>query len=150
MTLGSADLRNDILRLCGGNDAAVDLIYGFWRRCEIWDDLVDQDKPVSPAEVNDLMLWALFEIQLNQVYQANPSLQFLLRLTIANWFASNILSAGDRDARATAYALRCSPYDFFVGVILAVSGPAAADEAALFFRSLRGAETIDSYLQEAS
>lgn len=139
----------EVLRLCSGNEAAVQLINGFWKRCEIWDDLVDQDKPVTPEQVNELVLWALFEIQLNPVYQANPALQFLLRVVVANWFASNVLERGDRDDRAAAYTLRCSPYDFFVGVILAVSGPVMADEAAIYFRSFKGAETIDSYLGEA-
>lgn len=144
-----AECEAEILRLCSGNEAAVQLINGFWKRCEIWDDLVDQDKPVTPAEVNELVLWALFEIQLNPVYQANPALQLLLRVVVANWFASNVLERGDRDGKATSFALRCSPYDFFVGVVLTVSGAAMADEAALYFRSLKGAKTIDDYLERS-
>lgn len=141
-------VRAEVARLCGGNQDAVNLIYGFWNQCEIWDDLVDQDKPVSGDQVNDLILWALFDIQHNAVYQAAPALHVLLRVTIANWLTSNKLAAGNRDERATAYTLRCSPYDFFVGVVLIVSGPRMADEASLFFRSL-GSESLETYLAEA-
>lgn len=146
--VGGDATRDEIVRLCGGNLAAVDLIYGAWARCEIWDDLVDKDKAVSPEQVNDLLLWALFELHRNPVYQAVPDLHLLLRVTISNWLASNVLSKGDEEDRATAYVLRCAPYDFFVGVILAVSGPAMADEAALFFRSFKGSELLAHYLKE--
>ena len=141
------DIHEAVSRLCGGNEDAVRLIAEVWAHVEIWDDLVDQDKPVAPEAVNALMTWAIFELPLNPIYQACPQLQLLFRVVVSNWLASNALEKRGQEGKARAYSLRCSPYDFFVGVVLIVSGARAADEAALFFRSLPTGESFEQYMK---
>lgn len=139
----------ELHRLCNDNQSAVDLIGQAWSACETWDDLIDRDKPVSEEDINKLVTWALFDVQQNQVYQDNPSLAFILRVTVSNWLASNKLEkSNDREQRITAYTLRCCPYDFFVAVVLCVSGPQMADEAAYFFRSSETPDTLENFLSE--
>lgn len=140
---------DEIARLCGGNGDAMDLIHSAWAACETWDDLVDRDKPVADAEINKLLIWALFGLQQNPVYRQHPPLALALRVTVSNWMAANRLErSADREQLVTAYTLRCCPYDFFVAVILCVSGPEMADEAAHFFRSAPGPDTLDGFLAE--
>lgn len=141
------EIRAAVSTLCGGNDDAVRLIFDVWHYVETWDDLVDQDKPVEPQQVNALMTWAIFELPLNSIYRSFPELQFLFRVVVSNWFASNVLEKQGPEGRARAYSLRCSPYDFFVGVVLVTSGAKAADDAALFFRSLPTGERFDEYMK---
>lgn len=143
----SPSVREAVAALCGGNEDAVRLIDEVWHHVETWDDLVDQDKPVSPEAVNALLTWAIFELPLNPIYQAFPELQFLFRTVVSNWFAANVLERKGLEGKARAYSLRCSPYDFFVGVVFVTSGAKAADEAALFFRSLPTGETFDEYMK---
>lgn len=141
------EIQKAVATLCGGNEDAVRLIFDVWAQVETWDDLVDQDKPVAPQAVNSLMTWAIFELPLNPIYQTFPQLQFLFRVVVSNWFASNALEKRGSEGKARAYSLRCSPYDFFVGVVLIVSGAKAADDAALFFRSLPTGESFDQYMK---
>lgn len=141
------EIQERVVALCGGNNDAARLIFEVWHYVETWDDLVDQDKPVAPEAVNALMTWAIFELPLNPIYQAFPQLQFLFRVVVSNWFASNALEKRGAEGKARAYSLRCSPYDFFVGVVLIVSGAQAADDAALFFRSLPTGESFDQYMK---
>lgn len=140
----------EILELCAGNQDALRLIRGFWTFCEVWDDLVDQDKPVAPGTVNSAFVWAMFTLQENPVYRAHPGLAMALRVVISNWFAANRMEkSGDYDQTVVAYTLRCAPYDFFVAVVLAVAGPAAADAAALRFRAApTPADSLPAYLNE--
>jgi hypothetical protein len=143
------DVQEELMRLCGGDRDALSLINGFWSQCETWDDLVDKDVDTSAAAVNQMMIWAMFELPANPVYRAHPTLALVLRLTVANWFAANALEkTKSREDVVTAYTLRCSPFDFFVAVVMCVSGPAAADEAALLLRTSRGEDRLDAYLSE--
>lgn len=143
------EIRDEVSRLCQGVQPAIDLIHDAWSHCEVWDDLVDKDKDVSADQVNKLMKWALFDVHQNPVFQSTPQLHFLLRVVVANWLAANELEKSEiREERVTAYTLRCAPYDFFVGVVLAVSGGAAADEAARYFRSLPSPDRISEIIEQ--
>lgn len=144
------EIHEEVSRLCQGVKAAIDLINDAWSLCEVWDDLVDKDKDVAADQVNRLMKWALFDVHQNPVFQGAPQLHFLLRVVVANWLAANEMEKSEnREERVTAYTLRCAPYDFFVGVVLAVSGGDMADEAARFFRSLPSPDRISQIIEQA-
>ncbi|MDG4675664.1 hypothetical protein P9A16_31685 [Shinella sp. 838] len=143
------NVQEEIDRLASGDKDALDLIHGAWKACSVWDDLIDKDNVPTEQQINDCFLWALFDLQNNRVYRENPHLAFVLRLTISNWFAANRLEREEeREKRITAYTLRCSPYDFFVAVIMCVAGPSAADEAAYLFRSMNTTDNLEDYLSE--
>jgi hypothetical protein len=135
--------------MCGGNDDAVALIEDFWRLCEVWDDAIDGEKNESDVDINRAFLWALFGLNDNAFYREHPELRASLQTCIANWQAANVLErSGDREKVITAYTLRCSPYDFFVAVVLAAGGMPAAYSAALYFRSAIGPDRLEDYLAE--
>ena len=91
----------------------------------------------------------LFELPRNRLWRENAPLHTSMRVTIANWQAANVLErSGEREQVITAYTLRCSPYDFFVAVVLAVAGTDAAARAALYFRALNNTDRLEDYLAE--
>jgi hypothetical protein len=139
----------NILRLCGGNKDAAELIRGAWHLCEVWDDAIDGDKRKPDMQIHNAFMFAIFGLHRNPVWIKHPELEAALRLTIANWIAANDLEKSrDREHLVTAYTLRCSPYDFFVAVVLAVCGHAAAIEAARYFRGADTPDRLDAYLRE--
>jgi hypothetical protein len=142
--------RSEVLkRLCGGNLDAIRLIEDAWLCADVYDHAVD-DQESPQAAVHRAFEWALFDLHRNPFYVEHRSaLEMALRVAVAEWRAATRMeSSGDREQLVTAYTLRCSPYTFFVAVVLAAGGPAAADEAALFFRSSVTPDRLDDYLRE--
>lgn len=139
----------EILRLCGNRPEGLSLIKGAWALCEVWDDAVDGDKRKSETEIADAFCWALFGLWSNPLWRESRELHSALRVAIADWRAANELEkSGDFEKVVTAYTLRCSPFSFFVAVVLAANGPAAADEAARYFRGMPSPDRLASYMHE--
>lgn len=138
-----------LLKLCGDADAAS-LCDEFLRLCEVYDDAIDGD-PVDPDAAHRAFWWALVELGGNRFYRDHYSvLRNSLATVILKWKTANQLErSGDRDRVATAYTLRCSPYDFVIAVVMEAAGPAAAEHAA---SALYGADTpddrFDAYMAE--
>lgn len=143
-----SDADADVIRLVAGNRDAADLIHGWWRLCEVWDDAIDGEKAETDEFIHRAFEWALFDLQANPFYRAHPELESALRVCIANWKAANQLEQSrEPEHLHTAYTLRCSPYDFFVAVALASAGPEAADRAALHFRGQLTNDTLSDYIK---
>lgn len=142
--------RETLLRLCGGNADAVSLIEGTWSLVEVWDDAIDGEKNEPDEAIHAAFLWALFGLHDNRFYRAHEvRLRHAFLVMVANWQAANELERSrDREQLVTAYTLRCSPYDFFVAVVLAASGIQAAREAAIYFRGRDTPDRLDDYLRE--
>ncbi len=140
-----------ILDLVGGDADAAGLIHDFLNLCEVWDDAIDGEHKESAQSIHSAFEWALFGLQENMFYRNNPQLASSMRVCIANWKAANVLEKSPEPEHLhTAYTLRCAPYDFFVAVVLAASGPDAADKAALNFRGRLTGDSLDLYIQEHS
>lgn len=140
---------NEILRLCSGRKDALELIRMMWQIAEVWDDILDGDKRKPDDQINETFLWVLFGLGRNPIWREHAEVRAAARQAIGNWLVANRMEkSGDREQVITAYTLRCSPYDFFVSVVMAVSGAAMADEAALYFRSMPTADRLEDYLHE--
>ncbi len=138
-----------VLALCNGDIDAAELIHGMWSVVDLWDDVVDRDYDVAETRAATVFQWMLFELPRNRLWRENATLHASMRVTIANWQAANVLErSGEREQVITAYTLRCSPYDFFVAVVLAVAGTDAAARAALHFRALNNTDRLEDYLAE--
>lgn len=142
--------RDLLLDLCDGQADAVDLILGAWRFAEVYDDLIDGEKRETDQAIHEAVQWALFGLHGNAFYlRHRASLAPALQVAIAEWRAANELErSGEVEQLVTAYTLRCSPYTFFVAVVLAAGGPAAAVRAAEFFRARPSADRLEAYLRE--
>jgi hypothetical protein len=143
-------IRDELLKLYGGNEAAADFVLGFWALMECWDDLIDRDKPFDDDAINRAIMWALFDMQDNAFYRANPFvLRAALYQAIASWQASITFErSGDRDKVEQAYFMRCSAYDVFSTVALLTGGRAKQREAVEYFRALAPGDTLADYVRE--
>ncbi|HEY1129129.1 MAG TPA: hypothetical protein VGF12_06980 [Roseateles sp.] len=144
--------RETVLRLCGGSEDASRLIFDAWRFAEVMDDAIDGEKQEPDADIYSAFTWALFDLHRNPFYLEHRSaLELALRVAVAEWWAATRMEGSrDREQLVTAYTLRCSPYSFFVAVVLAAAGAKAADEAAHYFRSSPTPDRLDDYLREHS
>lgn len=84
--------QKELLRAFKGNQAAVDLALMIARVSHIWDDLIDQDKPVSEADVHDAFWITMFGIPDNVFYQAfGHLLRPAMMAASLDWAAANTL-----------------------------------------------------------
>lgn len=140
-----------LTQLCAGNVDAARLCQGFIGLCEVYDDIVDGDHQVLAADAHATFWWALIDLTGSAFFRDHATvLRTAMGLAITKWKTANALErSGDREKLATAYTLRCSPYDFVLTVITLSAGPAAAEQAAL---ALYGADTpedrFDAYVAE--
>jgi hypothetical protein len=112
----------------GGDAAAVALCLDLLAVAHTWDDLVDGDKPVSPAEINAVFKRLLIDIPRNPFYRAcQDELMPLLQNVFLQWQAANVFEA-ERSNLPKAYMLRAGIYQIFAYVAWLIGGD---DHAAL-------------------
>ena len=122
-----------VLALCDDNEDARNLIRDTWAFVEVYDDAIDGQKNETDATIHRAIEWALFDLHRNAFYRAHPELE----------------ASGGREDLMHSYVLRCSPYDFFVAVVLAAAGPDAALRAAERLRvHTSSVDSFDAYLAE--
>jgi hypothetical protein len=137
-----------LLELCSGDVHAVSLIEGVWEFVEMYDDLVDGDRHPENA-VHKSMDFVLFGLNANPCYRSNPVLQHSLYHAIVLWKVANSLErTRNPDALNVSYTLRCSPFNFFVSVVLCVGGMEKAIRAAELFYDPGDDDTLASYVLE--
>lgn len=142
---------DQLAALCGDDQDATALIAGVWNLCEVWDDAIDGEKNESDDDIHRAFEFALFDLHANGFYQRHrATLEPVMRLMIDNWKCANDLERmGTPGALVHAYALRCSPYDFFYTVVLLASGPHAAVRAAQLLRCQQmDVDSIPAYFAE--
>ena len=99
-----------------GNYSAVLFVtelLGLWHT---WDDLIDQDKPLTDEQINSAFIGALVKLPRNDFYQANFWLiNPIVSNAITNWITSTSLERDDSeyalDTLDIAYKLRNSYLD---------------------------------------
>ena len=81
-----------MLSWMAGNKEAVDAVNTICSICDVWDDLVDKDKPVGADEINAAFTRALIGLQMNAFYKNHEKLFFPLIVTGINaWMDANAL-----------------------------------------------------------
>jgi hypothetical protein len=103
----------NLLRWMAGNADAVACFVALSTICETWDDLVDRDKPVGDAQINEAFTLALINLQVNPFYKANEALLYALIVAGTNaWMDANALqSSPDVKWRMLAFYLRNTAYE---------------------------------------
>lgn len=133
-----------------GNKDALAIVSAFRLITHIWDDLVDQDKPVSPAEINGAFWMALVVLPANPLWQAlAPTLIPVLKNGILEWFASNTLEqdAVNPIAREISHICRAGAGDIFLMMAEAIGGPGWAAEHAAELKLMNSDETFAEYVK---
>lgn len=114
-----------------------------------WDDLIDKDKEISDAAINNAFVSSLTDITMSPLWDANMA--SLLKLVYFKWQAANKIESGashvtDNDL-AKAWMLRASCYDFFILIARKLYGDAWAEEISLNVYNYYG-EPLEEFIQE--
>ncbi len=93
-----------------GNAEAEQFLLGVHRVVELWDDLIDKDKPASDADINAAFYHALIVLPRNPFYQANFALlNSIFESAILDWHTANALETKkDEQSLRISHVLRCS------------------------------------------
>lgn len=137
-----------------GDPEALAFLRAMAKVLHFWDDLIDGDKEVTPAEINNRMWLALIEIPLNAFYHQNiGTLQPILVMAIVNWrIATNI----ERDETSTqrdlgfAFIIRSTYVDLVTMAAVIVAGPEHAIACGPEIRRWAHGEGFPGYLDNLS
>ena len=101
-------LRNDKLEEWLQDEAAVDYVLSVSDLCEVFDDLIDGDKEVTPADIHRTLFTALVDLPANPFFHRHASALIPVHLTgIVAWLDANRLEKSENtNDRIFGYALR--------------------------------------------
>jgi len=107
-------LRDTKLLEWTGDTSAVWFIRQFGDICEVFDDLIDKDKPVTDADIARTLFVALTELPINPFFDKYKYQLIPIIVTGINaWLDANKLEKGSPNDRAFSYVLR----DWYAEVI---------------------------------
>lgn len=91
-----------------GNQEAVDAVFTITEICDVWDDLVDRDNPVSEDAVNGAFVKAFIALAGNSFYKRHEAQFFAILATGINaWLDANDLQKGKTEKeRMLAFYIR--------------------------------------------
>ena len=148
-------IRNDKVREWIGNDAACSWFLDFCHVCEIFDDVADQDKPISKADLTTALFASLVEMPSNQFFAAHRQVLSGVIITGINaWLDANELEATEyadevkyveREDTIKAFMLRDWYMELLAIVIYLTRGPIAMREISPVARKFFQAETFLEY-----
>lgn len=143
------DEQGRTLELMRGNRAAADFIELIVEVLHFWDDLIDRDKPLTDADINDKMFKLLVTLPRNTFYISNFTiLNPVLVNAITNWHVANRLErtdAPDDYKLRIAYIVRSSYVDLITQSALIVGGPEWAVQVGEQIRLYAHQETYEGY-----
>lgn len=104
------NLPDKLLEFVRGDREAFAFLMDVHEIVEVWDDLIDKDKPVSDAVLNGTFYRALITLPRNGFYQRNFSLlNPVFEAAIMDWWTASRFES-NREELETAYTLRCGFY----------------------------------------
>jgi hypothetical protein len=134
---------------CKGDAQAATFLVQICDVLHLWDDLIDQDKALTPEGINTSMWNALVAIPSNPFYQQNIlALQTILRLAITNW---HVATAYERSPEAptdlhAAFILRSTYIDLVTVVAGLCGGPQHAVEVSRYLHRICHDEGFDAFV----
>jgi hypothetical protein len=116
-----------------------------------WDDLVDQDEPVSDTQIHDCFWLALVELPRNGFYLRNfANLNPILVQAIVNWRAANEIERDEeasQDELITAFIIRSAYVDLLTMSANIIGGVDWAVSKARAIHAWAHSEGFDGYLR---
>ncbi len=118
------------------NPDAIELANDYLIVSQIWDDLHDQDKPVTTAKIDYMMQLALVEIPQNRFFQQHYlELMPMVQHSLLTWMDANALEAnGDERDLQVAYIIRSVTTDLMIHMAGIIGGNLWRRQAAIAIR----------------
>lgn len=96
-----------LLEWFNGDAEAVEFLLLLSEITELWDDLIDGDKPILAEQVNTVFMKALLVLPGHPFYRKHQAyLMPLMIHAINSWHLANTFEKGTNNERALAYTLR--------------------------------------------
>lgn len=142
--------RDILLHAYKGNTDAVELAFDLARIADVWDNLIDKDKPVGDDAIHRTFWIALVEIPRNPFYARHVTdLQPLIAQSILNYRIANVLqTSGNAEGLNVANVLRYSVADVIVHMALLVGGIKWAAGIGPELRMLCQKDTLKAFVAE--
>jgi hypothetical protein len=117
---------------------------------ELWDDLIDKDKPVTDSSLNGVFVDLLFWLPQNPFFNAHKAHLLPVIMTCINaWMDSNTLQHADNArARQAAWWLKQMGVELYGTVALLMGGFDHMREVSLQARHVLAHEDFSDYEQE--
>lgn len=133
-----------------GDQHAYALAYSIIVLTNIWDDLIDQDQPVTRTQINSAFYCALSEIPQNRFFARNRDyLQPLMDMMMVSYFCANEWEqTGDEHGMELGHVMRYAPA-FFIGSVINLAHDAIYPALPAIYKALCGERRHD-YLKELS
>ncbi|MCG7915913.1 MAG: hypothetical protein JAY71_18765 [Candidatus Thiodiazotropha weberae] len=102
-----------------GDSDAIDLAMAWVRISQTWDDLIDGDKPVSPLDINRMMVAALVDIPKNRFFQQHcHEILPVVEQCVGTWLSANSLECRWQGVQNTPEQDRFRESDLMVSYII--------------------------------
>lgn len=124
---------------------ALDIIYV----SNIWDDLIDRDREITPADINTAFAVALVGIPKNPFFQRFAhELLPVMSVGITNFLIANQYESGSLEDRHRAHVMRYSAADIFTHMAALIGGMSWAENVGPELRRRASKENLHDYLSE--
>lgn len=145
-------LRNDMLKIWIQDTNAVNFIKIIGDAAELWDDLIDQDKPILKSDVNNVFVALTTVLPLNPFFDAYKAQLIPLMITgINTWQDATTLEKGSDNDKAIAYVLRDWYVELVMYVVYLTRGYDVMRDISASARKFFGQhETLQDYMEKLS
>lgn len=142
-------LRNQKLSQWIGDPNAVAFLLDVFNVGEVWDDLIDKDKPVEDADIHKAFYTALITLPCNPFYRMyQAQLSGVMVSGIHAWIDANALEKGTQNDKAYAYVLRVWYMELITLVAQLLHGFDYVRTVSVDIRHFFTHETLEQYIGE--
>lgn len=143
-------LRNQKLLEWVVDPHAINFILIFSDACELFDDLIDKDKPIEDAHVTRVLFSLFTELPLNPFFDRYKQQLIPILVTGINaWLDANKLERGTENDKVFAYVLRDWYMEFVSYVIYLLRGRDYMREVSMDVRNFfTHHETLEAYREK--
>ena len=146
MNILDLNQKDFILHCLKGNQNAAQFCEDVFSISQIWDDLIDRDRPVCNDQINRMMWKSLIDIPRNTFfYQNSLVLTQTLEIAISDWLDANELEKGNDKDRNIAFVLRDSVGTIVIQCARIIGGYDWMREISPYVRRFVYDETLMSY-----
>jgi hypothetical protein len=133
-----------------GDAGAISFMIGIIELAHVWDDLVDQDVKLEPANVNRALWFAVIGLQRNRFFvEHRDRLLPVMETGILNWFAANELEADGRmPSLEVSHVIRCQVGDVLLLAAEIIHGHEFAAAHAAGMRMFTQQDALADYLND--
>lgn len=118
------DAKRQLAEIAMGNAECYTFMWAFWNFTHLYDDLVDQDKKVTPAEAAKTLAEFVISLSVNQFYRTNTHQLLPLILSACDrWVVGDKMKGSlDYETQIMSRVVRCGDLDVYAMCAYLVGG----------------------------